>query len=1529
MFQSISTKFSVLFLIAFISLSGELSAQLSFTSDDVCFGQTSLFEGNADTINYLEIQWDFGDPSTTADTDTGGVVSYTYPNPGIYAVVIKGINILGQVAETDTINISVNALPDFELVSFIKVCSPTYTIDTELNSTDFNFIWSNNATTPSITVNSSGIYKVTVTDASTGCFSIDSIAVEFTPNPVIANAGQDVSFCPPSFGRIGGPDSSKIAGTGVGPFTYQWEPSGRLNFDTIPNPFVGGGPTEVFTLTITDSRGCVSKDQVVVFGQPIADAGPDLKLCLGDSIQIGGDPSARSGDGNYTYSWEPAALVSDPTIANPFAFPNQPLSFTLTITDGTGCEDVDIVVIDAQNKRLNVNAGNFPADVCDSSTVILGGNGLDSTATGNTGPYSYLWQPTENLISDSTISNPVALITEEITYTVFVVDSYGCEDSATVDITIKPERGPKLLYPDTSFCLGDQIKLGGEGTIEGDTIGTDFRWLPKNAVTNDEVSDPFTIINTTTTFTLEATYQSNCISSTVFTVEVLPLPELDVITLKDTYCEDDENDTIVLFPIMGDISGPGIEVLEGDDVRSSFSIIEKEAFSTTVNYPIDVQGLQGGELCKEAQLDSVCFYFDNERAIGDIIFSLEKDGLELELFNIISDNPRCASDSGRFCIIPGTNNSPLGQCPDPFSGNFTATGGDLDTFNKVGVNANGTWNFATVDSNNAVTNAFRFDTITIHFSQNKAVFKPAEAINATTVNDRIVDILYTGYTKDSCSVDTLIQITVNPSPNVTLPADTFICRGNLIDISDFGTYASDGTPYNDPNRLPYDYAWNEEVDEAVRMDQFPSIIDIDTTTTFMVTITDSLGCKGSGEVIAKVFRVDVGPVDMACLDVPRQIGDMAGFNGAKTPASVLLRWSSNKLQFTTPVNNAQVTYQPTTPGEHILELYGEYDLFDTLTCKDSTDLLLEVNENPNSITTDLVQDNDTIRICEGETFTFGSADNDCINCVYFWDAVPPVGDINLPAGDIPADFRDSFRFDLEPVIDTFRYELLVQDTITGCDKRDTLVLVVWPKPEVDIQVDGASIDTITQFCLGNTETLVGNITLAPGVNFQTGSPEWLGNPIGYLSDANSATTDLTPLDAGVFTYILEAIDERGCKGSDTIVADVRAAPLALVDDVSFCEGEETSVFANETSGATGVTYAWSADPGLTIVSGSTTPTVVITSNVPGTYNLTVTVSNGGCDNTTTAIVTVFEGPEISFEGAGFIFLCEGEPGEDFTSFTFEPGDFNENPGDAPIVSYQWEPQGDVINSDQLGATVLSGSAESAIYTLIVTDANGCSAENLPQKPISVNVIKKPIPNLRMDTFTCPDYYFVPGNLPYVANLGDIQQTFLANPPGTYTYNDGRGTIISGTLDPSEPDSFLFLGATEYNLEITLISSGNPTERGYAECTNSASNLIQPGCEIALNMPNVFTPEDTDNNNFGLKYRGKDFYLNIDEETFSMVIYDRWGKEVYKTSNINDSWDGTLMNKGEKLPPATYTWVITGIFKTKEPINGSGSVTLIR
>ncbi len=69
----------------------------------------------------------------------------------------------------------------------------------------------------------------------------------------------------------------------------------------------------------------------------VADAGKKQTINKGESVSIGGEPSASGGSGNYTYSWSPAKWLDNPAAANPNATPDSSVTYTLSVNDGKGC----------------------------------------------------------------------------------------------------------------------------------------------------------------------------------------------------------------------------------------------------------------------------------------------------------------------------------------------------------------------------------------------------------------------------------------------------------------------------------------------------------------------------------------------------------------------------------------------------------------------------------------------------------------------------------------------------------------------------------------------------------------------------------------------------------------------------------------------------------------------------------------------------------------------------------------------------------------------------------------------------------------------------------------------------------------------------------------------------------------------------------------------------------------------------------------------------------------------------------------
>ena len=92
-------------------------------------------------------------------------------------------------------------------------------------------------------------------------------------------------------------------------------------------------------------------------------------------------------------------------------------------------------------------------------------------------------------------------------------------------------------------------------------------------------------------------------------------------------------------------------------------------------------------------------------------------------------------------------------------------------------------------------------------------------------------------------------------------------------------------------------------------------------------------------------------------------------------------------------------------------------------------------------------------------------------------------------------------------------------------------------------------------------------------------------------------------------------------------------------------------------------------------------------------------------------------------------------------------------------------------------------------------------------------------------------------------------------------------------------------------------------------------------KIDILAPNAFTPNGDNLNDvfrpftFGLKQ------LNY------FKIYNRWGKEVFKTTDYKANWDGFY--KGILQPMDTYTWIVIGVDIDGKTISKSGNFILIK
>lgn len=101
----------------------------------------------------------------------------------------------------------------------------------------------------------------------------------------------------------------------------------------------------------------------------------------------------------------------------------------------------------------------------------------------------------------------------------------------------------------------------------------------------------------------------------------------------------------------------------------------------------------------------------------------------------------------------------------------------------------------------------------------------------------------------------------------------------------------------------------------------------------------------------------------------------------------------------------------------------------------------------------------------------------------------------------------------------------------------------------------------------------------------------------------------------------------------------------------------------------------------------------------------------------------------------------------------------------------------------------------------------------------------------------------------------------------------------------------------------------------AEPNPSTSDIITVEVlEVKFYLPNSFRPGSTHGNN---KFR---VYTNSDiNPDFILYIFDRWGKQLFESDNIEEGWDGTY--NGKPMPPGVYVWVLAYTFY--DPDTGEG------
>lgn len=102
--------------------------------------------------------------------------------------------------------------------------------------------------------------------------------------------------------------------------------------------------------------------------------------------------------------------------------------------------------------------------------------------------------------------------------------------------------------------------------------------------------------------------------------------------------------------------------------------------------------------------------------------------------------------------------------------------------------------------------------------------------------------------------------------------------------------------------------------------------------------------------------------------------------------------------------------------------------------------------------------------------------------------------------------------------------------------------------------------------------------------------------------------------------------------------------------------------------------------------------------------------------------------------------------------------------------------------------------------------------------------------------------------------------------------------------------------------------------------NLLSNPIVKRYEYSVFVPSAFSPDGDDLNDV------LEIFGPI-ESDFQMRIFNRWGKEVFRSTSATNFWDGTF--EGEKAPEGGYVYTVDFSNRFGEKFKQQGSFALIR
>jgi len=509
------------------------------------------------------------------------------------------------------------------------------------------------------------------------------------------------------------------------------------------------------------------------------------------------------------------------------------------------------------------------------------------------------------------------------------------------------------------------------------------------------------------------------------------------------------------------------------------------------------------------------------------------------------------------------------------------------------------------------------------------------------------------------------------------------------------------------------------------------------------------------------------------------------------------------------------------------------------------------------------------------------------------------------------------------------YKMYMRDTSTGCAVVDSINITIARVPDVTISFSANKLTKDTLYCKQSgyhpVWTTVNGVSSA-GVTQSTdtaysyqGSAAWEPGAAGTTNSTGRMNTDHVDANGTVplifrFTQVTAGI---ACTSYDTARAEIQIPPtISVTAGGSICSYDNTIPVSVASLEPSIYSMQWSSSDGTfdngNALSTGFSPNQQSKDNGTATITAT-TIQLGPCPTATDGTtITIHQKPVPQI-------LCDSCQGCEPLRGYVAAGPSGVTTG----VTHQWlwsdgysqnttdssfmrgiDKYSDVVNGKATVRLVLSTQTEpvcrdTSAPTDLIIHATPKAAFNADPP---CTTIAKPFFNF-VNQSTSPD------NAPM-----SFEWTFakLGETPGVRKSYEINPINIEFDADTGEIPVYL-RAVTEYG------------------CWDTTSRKIYVEPDITVFIPNAFRPGSDVDCPEGDLDCNKAFKVAADGyATIDIIVFNRWGQQVFRTNNHNIGWKGTVNNvNGQECPQDVYIYQIYATSFNGKQYKYSGSVTLLR